>query len=173
MNKIFLHVFLLLFLVSGCAGLEPLEMREGIYGKGIPVITQFFASKQLWPGDTWKVYLIASDPDGNMKNIFCVIERPGVRYPVGITRIKEENRKEISGYIYLTTFADSIARLNFVNLTLTVQIQDMAGHFSAPMVFPLSIQSRYTQEPPPPGIFRERDLGPIMIRLPVGGRGKK
>ncbi len=173
MNKILLHGFLLLSLVMGCVGLEPLEMREQIYGKGIPVITRSFASRQLWPGDTWKVYLMASDPDGNMKNIFCVIERPGIRYPVGITRIKEKDRQEFSGYIYLTTFADPLARLNFVNLTLTVQIQDMAGHFSEPAIFPLSIHSRFVQEPPPPGTFQERNLGPIMIRLPVGARGKK
>ncbi len=140
------------------------EVNENVCGPGVPKITQSFASRKIRAGDTWKVYLNASAPDGNMKAIFCFIEQPGVgRYPVSITKIKEEGRKEFSGYIYLNTATSE--EMNFINLTLTVQIQDTAGQFSSPAVFPLSIQSRYTQEPPPPGVFKEEDLGPIMIRL--------
>jgi len=167
MGKKFLAAFMLLFFIlgiMGCAGLEPIEVREKTYGKAVPVISESFASKQIRPGATWKIYLIASDPDGDMKNIVCIVEQPGVgTYPVSITRIGENNQKELSGYIYLNTFSRD--DLNFVTITLTVQVQDKAGHYSQPAVFPLSLQSRSRQEPPPPGIFKENDLGPIMIQL--------
>lgn len=164
MNKRILAGFVLLFLAMGCAAMEPIEVREGMYGKAIPVISQSFASKQIRPGDTWKVYLNASDPDGDMKNIVCIIEQPGVgTYPISITRIKEDNRKELSGFIYLNTLGSG--DLNFVNLTLSVQIQDMAGHFSAPVSFPLSFNNRHRQEDPPKDIFKDKDLGPIMINM--------
>ncbi len=97
-----------------------------------------------------------------MSNIVCTIDQPGIgTYPVSITRIDFDKRKELNGYIYLAT--STFERLDGVNLTLTVQIQDMAGQYSKPAEFPLSLNNLYEQEPPPPGIFQDNDLGPIMI----------
>jgi hypothetical protein len=157
-----------LFILSvgalGCAGLEPIEKREAVYGKASPIIHQSYAANQIWPGDTWKVYLIASDPDGDMKNLVCTIDQPGVgTYPVSMIRIAEGRKKELSGYIFLNT--QSLEDLTFVNLTLTVQVQDMAGHYSQPATFPLLLTGTGQQEPPLPGAFQEVNLGPIMIRL--------
>jgi hypothetical protein len=105
-----------------------------------------------------------------MKNIFAVVEQPGVGpYPLSIVRIREENRKEMSGYLYLVT-ATPWYPLSFVNISLTIQVQDKSGNFSPPMTFPLSINSRYTQEAAPQGVFKERDLGPVMVSLrTIGG----
>ena len=164
MYKKIIAVVALLFLTMGCAALGGMEVREEKYGKSIPVITQSFASKQLRPGDTWKVYLTASDPDGDMRYIVSTIDQPGKEtYPVTFTKIKEGYGKDLAGYIYLNTVG--IQGLNFVSLTLTVQIQDKAGHFSRPAVFPLSLSFSSQQQTPSPGIFPEKDLGPIMITL--------
>ncbi len=164
MYKKIIAVVALFFLTMGCAALAPLEVKEEKYGKAVPVITQSFASPKLRPGDTWKVYLKASDPDGDMKNIYATIAQPGMAgYPVSITKIKEGGGKDLSGYIYLNTVG--VQGLNFVSLTLTVQIQDKAGHFSQPAVFPLSLSFSSQQQTPSPGIFPEKDLGPIMITL--------
>jgi len=51
-------------LMAGCATIKSVEEREKTYGKEAPVITETFASKQLRPGDTLKIYLKASDPGG-------------------------------------------------------------------------------------------------------------
>jgi len=118
------------------------------------------------PFDTWKVYLHATDPSGEMRNIFAVVDQPGAgQYPVSIIRIKPENRKDLSGYVYLTTFGPSTSLLNYVEIHLTIWVQDRSGNFSRPAAFSLSLNTRYAQEPPPPGKFKEQDLGPIMIRL--------
>jgi len=148
----------------GCIGLESIEKREALYGKASPIIHQSYAANQIWPGDTWKIYLIASDPDGDMKNIVCTIDQSGVgTYPASIIRIAEGRQKELSGFIYLNT--QGFEDLNFVTLNLTVQVQDMAGHFSRPAAFPLLLTGTGPQEPPRPGVFQEANLGPIMIRL--------
>jgi len=166
MNKIS-FLTLLFALTAGalaCTGLEPIETREAIYGKASPLIHKSYAANQIWPGDTWKVYLIASDPDGDMKQIVCTIDQPGVGiYPASITRIAEGQRKELSGYLYLNT--QGFENLAFVTLTLSVQVQDMAGHFSLPAAFPVLLTPTGQQEPPPPGDFQEDNLGPILIRL--------
>ncbi|MFH1758447.1 MAG: hypothetical protein ABH969_10420 [Pseudomonadota bacterium] len=157
--------------ITGCATLEPIEGREKKNRKTVAVILRSFASQQIRPGDPWKIYLNASHAHGEMKNIVCTIDQPGMAsYPASFTRIKGENRKELSGYIYLNTMSPD--NLNFVNISLTVQIQDHAGHYSQPTVFPLSFDLTFRQEPPPPKIFQEKDLGPIMINLRTPGEGE-
>jgi hypothetical protein len=173
MDKKLLVVFVILFLAVGVSALMAAEVQEGVDVKVGPVITQSFASKEVSPGDTWKVYLNVSDPDGGLKNIFAVVDQVGVGpYPLSIIRIRGENQKELSGYIYLNT-SNPYSPLEFVPLKLIVQFQDRAGHFSAPGVFPLFIQGRATQEAPPQGVFKEQDLGPIMVTLHgiLGGAG--
>jgi hypothetical protein len=134
--------------------------------KGAPVIDQSFASKELTAGGVWKVYLKASDPEGKMKYIFATVFQPGVGfYPVSITRIKGENRKEFSGYVYLNTAPAPSSSFFNLTLTLTVNIQGQGGRFSQPAVFPLYFQAKPTPEAPPDGVFKEQNLGPIMINL--------
>jgi hypothetical protein len=129
-----------------------------------PVITRSFASPKLRPGETWRVYLIASDPKGEMKKIVCTIMQPGVgEYPISFTRIGWDSRQELNGYIYLVT--PRFSKLDFSSLTLTVQIQDAAGQYSKAINFPLTFNDLYTQEPPPQGVFKEHDLGAILIRI--------
>ena len=87
-------------------------------------------------------------------------------YPASRIKIAEENARELNGFIYLnTTVPGGSGFLNSVNITLTVQIRDRAGYTSKPAVFPLSFSGFYSQEPPPPGVFQEQELGPIMVIL--------
>ena len=152
------------FVAMGSAFLAPLEVKGEKEGKSVPIITQSFASPTIRPGETWKVYLKASDPDGNMKNLFATVFQYGSGpYPISITRIKADERKDLSGYFYLNTGNDY--SLNFANLIITLEIQDKAGHFSAPVVFPLAFNAASRQQTPPQGVFQEKDLGPIMVNL--------
>jgi hypothetical protein len=166
MNKTISLLFTGFVLVTGGNIFDPGVAPSAAGEKGAPMIVQSFASKELRAGDVWKVYLKASDPEGKMRYIFATITQPGVGvYPVSITRIKEENRKEFSGYIYLNTAPAQPT--NFFNLTLTlaVNIQGEGGAFSPPVFFPLSFSTRPSQEEPPEGVFTEQNLGPIMITL--------
>jgi hypothetical protein len=159
-------IALILAFLAGCASFGTMADREGTYGTGAPVIVQSFASPQVRPGDNWKVYLNASDPNGDMRDIVAVIEQTGVgSYSASYTRVKTENRKDFSGYIYLSTTGPSPIVLNWVNLKLILHVRDMAGHFSEPVVLPLSFSTRAMQSPPPEGLYKEQNLGPIMTQL--------
>jgi hypothetical protein len=140
-------------------------------GEG-PVISRSFAAAELMPGDTWKIYIRASSPDARMKYMFATVEQAGgMGYPVSITRIKDEDQKDLSGFFYLYTQSAG-SSMEFVTLRLEVQIRDDRGRLSEPAVFPLTFKSRASLESPPAGWFREKELGPIMIRLrPVGDDG--
>jgi hypothetical protein len=151
-------------------GYAPLAVADA-GGQSVPVITQSFASPELTPGRTWKVYLKASDPSGRMKAIYAVVDQPGMgNDPITMIRVKKAEQKELSGYIYLDTESPGYP-LDFVNLTLTVWIEDTSRNFSKAAVFLLAMNDRYSQEAPPSGFFKNQALGPIMVRLrlPAGG----
>ena len=159
-GKLLAAVFVFLCLAMGCAALESPKGEV----KATPVITQSFASQEIRIRDNWKIYLNASDPNGEMIKIYAVADQPGQNYPVSITRVSKENGKELSGYVYLST-ASPASPLDGTSITLTVQIQDRSGNFSQPAVFSLIIKSLATQEAPPQGVFKEQDLGPVMVTL--------
>jgi hypothetical protein len=150
-----------------------LGLSSSAHSSIVPTITQSFASKEIRPGDTWKIYLKASDPSGKMKYIYAEIEQPGgMAYHISMTRIKPENRKELSGYIYLNTVTAEKS-MEFTTLKLVVYVGDGTGNFSEPAIFPLELSLRATQSSPPAGVFKENDLGPVMIELrPPGGDGE-
>ncbi len=129
------------------------------------MITHSFASKEVRPGQNGNVYLNISAPEGNIKRIFAVVDQLGLgEYPASIIRVKKENAKELSGYLYLYTSAPRFSG-QFVKLTLTVHVQDKSGNFSQPAVFPLLIHYRAVLETPPQGVFKEEAIGPIMVQL--------
>ncbi len=174
--KILVGLVLLAFFPTNCAIFMDAQEREKMYGKAVPVITEAFASKELIPGDTWKVYMKASDPDGDIHYVVSVVYQPGWGdYPVSRTKIREENGKEVDGYIYLNTLIPGGYEFeNFYTYTLTVQVQDKAGHYSKPVQFSVAFNKRAVQEPPPPGVFKENALGAILVSLhpfDVGGGG--
>ena len=99
-NKILTTIFIVLGLAVGYTALAGAEAT----GQATAVITQTFASNELIPGYTWKVYLKASDPNGEMRYIVSKVYQPGWGdYPISRTKIQETNRKELNGYIYLNT----------------------------------------------------------------------
>ncbi len=107
-----------------------------------------------------------------MKNVFVTVRQPGgVAYPISIIRINKENQQDLSGFIYLNTLS-VVEMFNFHNLNLNVEIQDQSGHFSPPAVFDVAFNYRYVQAAPQEGIFKEQQLGPVMIKLqPIEGGG--
>ncbi len=165
-KEIRLAVFILLALAAGCASLQ---VSGGTKASNLTtVVTDSFASKEVSPGTTWKVYLKASDPQGSIQKIVVVLDQPGVvPYPATHIRVKKEHRKELSGFIYLST-SNPQWPMNGVNLTMTVQIQDGSGKFTPPLVFPLALNTGAPQQPPPPGVFKEEELGSVPIVLKSG-----
>ena len=171
MRAKFALIGMILVGIVGCAHTGGIGEKEKIYGKNAPVIEQSFASDQLRPGESWKIYIRASDPDGDMETIFAAVEQAGIgSYPVSITKIKGETGKELSGYVFLNTGGYDF--LDNQELSISIQIRDKAGHSSQSVTHSVVPLSGQTQKSPPAGVFRETDLGPIMVTLrsTSGGR---
>jgi hypothetical protein len=168
MKKTLVAIALLSSWVMGCASLGLFE-TENLPPDVVPVITQAFASKEIRTGDTWKIYLKASYPEGKMKYIVSWVDQPGGEpSPPSMTRIKDDNQKELSGFIYLNT-AGAGNIMAFEQIVLNVQIQADVDHMSRRIIFPLKFNTQGIQSKPAEGLYKEQDLGPIMVRLDSSG----
>jgi hypothetical protein len=167
MKKKLFAIVILSGLVMGCTSLGMFQ-TENLPPNVVPVIIQAFAAKEIRPGDTWKIYLSASYPEGKMRYIVSWVDQAGRQpYPPSMNRIKKENQKEFSGYIYLNT-AGAGNMMDNVTLFLNLQIQADVDHMSQKVIFPVNFSYRAIQEKPPEGIFKEQDLGTVMIQLVPG-----
>jgi len=165
-----LFAVLAMFLLPGCVGLGGIQEREKIYGKEVPAITHSFASEQVITGENWRVYINASDSDGDIDQVVCYVDfQAGLLqpYPISFTKIGKDQQKNLSGYLFLNTSG----LLRPISIILVVQVKDKAGHVSAPISLSVNIgepsqkQKDIRREDPPQGIFQDKNLGPIMIVL--------
>jgi len=159
----------IVLLTLGCATLKDQEAR---YGSNPPVITATFAKDKIVSGDTWKIYINASDADGDMSRFVCsVFQDGGYPYPFDLIEIKPEQKKKLSGYLYLPTYTSHEDLWN-VHLELYLHIVDKAGHRSKEEVFELRFASKASNEEADKTLFDDKPLGPIMINITnQGGRG--
>lgn len=145
----------------GCATLQELEAR---HGSNPPVITATFAKDSIVSGDTWKIYVNASDVDGDMDRFVCSILQDGRHpYPFDLIEIKPEQRKKLSGYLYLPT--NPSRDLWGIHIELSLYVTDKAGHKSNENIFELRFASKASDKEVDRTLFDDRPLGPIMIDI--------
>ncbi|MGE5310770.1 MAG: hypothetical protein ACM3MN_03425 [Nitrospirota bacterium] len=135
-----------------------------------PVIIDYYAAKVIRPGDTWKVFLRAEDPDGDMNDITAVLWQAGVgTYPTEVTRLKGDDRREFSGYLSLLTPNDS--NLMSDRMELTILVRDSRGNRSQPIKLPLRFNLGASQEVPKVRVQADKHrLGAIMINIETAHR---
>ena len=162
----------LCILVSGCASFTQCD-KIPTSGKGQPpVILDSYAPSQIRPGTTWRVYLRAKDPDGDMKEMIQALMREGSSpLNTAFTQIKVEHSAEMDGYIFLRTPSTVEAdynRLGFMGLTLRITLRDCQGNKSADVEFPLNFTLEPAQAQDLPSEWQDVadiSLGAIMIDL--------
>lgn len=161
-KMVWLFVIVFVTFTLGCATLED---REARYGSNPPVITATFAKDRIVSGDTWKVYVNASDVDGDMDRFVCSTLQDGRHpYPFDLVKIKPEQRNKLSGYLYLPTYT-SHQDLWGIHIELSLYIVDKAGHKSDEKSFELRFESKASDKKVDRTLFDDTPLGPIMINI--------
>jgi len=141
-------------------------MNKTHQGKGgAPVIIDYYAAKAIRPGETWKIFLRAEDADGDMRDIAAVLWQAGVGlYPIDVTRLKGDERREFSGYLFLQTPNDST--LISDEMELTILVRDSEGNRSQPIKLPLRFNLGARQEVPETWAEADKHrLGALMINI--------
>lgn len=135
-----------------------------------PIITHSFAVEKGYYGYSWKIYIEAEDPDGEMLKIASVVEQPGYgHYPTDWIMLKPRYRHHLKGYMQWNTFSSKAGYLReWTQITLKVSIIDKAGNQSNEVVFPFTFEKGVRNQPKPPAPFDQGDiprLGYIHIDL--------
>jgi hypothetical protein len=162
----FIFLILLLFLVAGCTACKGVKIAQG--GDEPPTILDSYAAESVRPGATWRVFLEAKDPDGDMHSIITQLVQPGVGYyPTDFTYIKEADREGFAGYLILRTPPDSWLLQDYIEATLTVQ--DCEGNKSKPVTLTLRFELKTDFGPQKvPEKWRtaaDHKLGTIMVQI--------
>ena len=136
-----------------------------------PIITHYYAADKGRFGFTWKIYIEAEDPNGDMDRIVSEVDQVGYGfYPVDYIRIKPPYRSRLKGYLQWNTFSNQAPFLREgTQITLKVSILDKAGNESNKVIFPLEfVVGLGREQPKPPAPFDRADiprLGNITINL--------
>jgi len=164
-NYLLLLVFLI-FLISGCTTCKGVKTAPG--GGEPPVILDYYGSESVRPGATWRVFLKAKDPDGDVQSIIAQLSQPGIGYyPTDFTYIKGADREGFAGYLILRTPRDNNLLQEYVEVKLT--LIDCVGNKSEPVNLTLRFDNKSEfgpQEVPEKwqGAAKNK-LGTIMVEI--------
>ena len=140
-----------------------------------PRLEATFASPEIAPGATWKVYFKGTDPDGDLAFIHAWLSIPGhsttpVRFPV-----YRDQCNAVSGYLDLGTFefGAGLKDIRLTGLRLWVSLEDQTGHRSEVATLKLDFYLGARPSSPPSGVFEEKFSGRIPgVFLTPGGGGR-
>jgi hypothetical protein len=104
------------------------------------------------PGDVWRIYVEAHDPDGDMRQFVCVFKQTGFgSYSPDYVVIRGPHGEKLKGYLRFFSGAGGGLKVDeWTQLSLTVYIRDRGRKNSNKVVFPLSLSRGSKQGPPPP-----------------------
>ena len=156
--------------VWGCVSTLTQEQLEETYGTHPPVIDRYGAAQRVSAGRTWRLYLAAHDPDGDMDRVEFELDRPGQVVREHRKELNSESAGSFSGYFYLNIPMVSALRgqeLLGTSLTMQCELIDKAGHRSKEVTLPFQVVLSPVSQPVPEN-FTDRDvrnLGPVVIRF--------
>jgi hypothetical protein len=166
MSREFLTVGLLVVLLSSCVGTARVPSTSGTQP---PVITHSYASDKGVYGQTWKIYIEAEDPDGDILKITSDLQQEGVRYRQSVDSIfvKKRDQKYLKGFLALDTYFLREPSLGVSpRLVLRVSITDKAGNESKAAVFHFEYAGTIPESASLPAPFDQGNipkLGNILI----------
>ncbi|MCU0588707.1 MAG: hypothetical protein MUF52_11200 [Syntrophobacteraceae bacterium] len=129
-----------LLVLSGCAPVQ-MQQAQPIQSQAVgaadaPRMEDGFAVSSLWGGQTWRVYLRGSDPDGDMSHLWVVVTQLGKRTDTVIIPLRGAEQARFSGFLTLDT-PSWIRTWDFVRVE--VRIRDRAGNLSEKATFEAQI----------------------------------
>ena len=128
-----------------------------------PVISDYFAPRNVKPGKGWKIFLKAEDKDGDMKDIVATIAPASQSFlTYFFASIGEEERGSLAGYLFINTPPSPILQNEMFHLTISVR--DKTDRKSDSVAFLLSFTSESDAELPEK--WREASTNRLAIIFP-------
>ena len=140
------------FLLAGCAELAQNLYRpdEGPIGeKHAPVLDAVWAQREIGEGDLWKIYVRASDPDGDLDKVFVGFDQPGALWQPDFLILPKSQRKRMNGAVLFWTYVPHLNETIYAQAR--VMVQDRAGNMSEfrSLEFELLLSEKKDADKPP------------------------
>ena len=119
-----------------------LPPREGPVGEEHrPVIRALAAQSEIGIGNLWKIYIRATDPDGDIDQIYVYFAQPGGSY-TSIPLVLRPPVKELNGAVLTwTTLAGSGFQMGDIYASAEIRVEDRAGNMSEPKTIEFTLGS--------------------------------
>ncbi len=160
-----LAYFLLAGAISDAFLLEP---REGPVGeKHRPVVKAIAAQNEIGNGYLWKIYVRASDPDGDLDKIQVMFSQLGSGIYSPDLVVQKSKHKILNGAILVWARLSGGGASSDIHGEVDIRAEDRAGNMSEPkkMSFTVYITGKKDQYVPPPGFNATNNLGQAEFPL--------
>ena len=152
MRKSIMMVLVLGLMVLGFAAMSSAQ--------GGPKIEKVWAPAEVNYGSVLKVYIKATDPEGDMRWVVVSAgkgDKPTGSVPI---RLGKDMKKDLNGFVYYDTLR---APQKNVSGTAYIMIEDQKGNESEVMKVAVKVVAQGAKAEKPPADFQEVAIGPVLI----------
>ena len=166
---LFALVALLLWPVgSTVSGFELFRTKQGPVGEQhTPVVEAIAAQREIGDGTLWRVYLRASDPDGDLDKVqITFFSSPGMYAPEKLV-LPTSQRKQTNGAILIWARLNGDGSTTDIYGEVEIRVEDRAGNLSKPQKLKFTVQEfgMYDEFVPPAKFKRDVVLGQAQFPL--------
>ncbi len=151
-----------------------IPQREGPVGeKHRPVVDAIAAQNEIREGNLWKIYLRASDPDGDLDKIHVSFSQLGGDFTPDLLPQKTTARK-MNGYILVWAILNGGSSAGDIYAEVDIRVEDRAGNMSQPknLEFTLRQFGKEDRYVPPSRFNATNSLGqadfPLQTETDIG-----
>ncbi len=144
-----------------------LPPREGPVGeKHTPVIEAVAAQKEIRDGNLWKIYIRATDPDGDLDRIQITFEQFGGTYMPDLI-MQDKKSKTLNGALLVWAALNGGGGSGTIYATAEIRVEDRAGNLSEPQFLKFEVQTFGPPDTfaPPAGFDAATHLGQAEFPL--------
>lgn len=174
-------IFSIALLLAGCAEMAENFIRpnEGPVGqKHAPTLEAVYAQPEIGDGNNWRVYVRATDPDGDLDKIFIGFQQPGAWWAPQFMILPKSQRKELNGAVFYWASLQGGGHSTTVYASVHIYVEDRAGNRSGARSIEFAVLQDGTKDKnQPPAGFKKIVIGqmdfPLLTDSALLGDGDK
>jgi hypothetical protein len=106
---------------------------EGPLGdKHRPIVEAIEAQKEIGDGNLWKIYIRASDPDGDLDKLHVTFSQPGTGSYSPDLLVQKTKMKSLNGFVLVWAKLQGGGSTSAIYGDVEIRAEDRAGNMSAP-----------------------------------------
>ncbi len=117
-----------------------LAPREGPSGdKHRPTVEAIEAQTEIGDGNLWKIYIRASDPDGDLDKLYVTFSQPGVGSFSPALLVQKTKVKSLNGFIIVWAQLKGGGSSGDIYADVEIRAEDRAGNMSEPKTMEFTV----------------------------------